>query len=125
MALTEPTRKEVFQLEAALSSADGDEDLLLEIVDLFLESCPKLVLAIKEAVANCDAPALMRSAHALKGSVGYFGAPRALEAVLKLEQMGHEGNWSRVGYGLSQLEDALEELEPALIALTNELKRST
>jgi two-component system, sensor histidine kinase and response regulator len=124
MALTEPTQKKVFQVEAALSSVDGDEDLLLEIVDLFLESCPKLVSAMKEAVAKCDAPALMRSAHSLKGSVGYFGASRALEAVLKLEQMGQEGNWSRVGYGLGQLEDALEELGPALIGLTNELKRS-
>ena len=97
--------------QTAAAKIAGDENLLLQIIGLFLQSCPTLVSPIKEAVANCDAPALPRSAHALKGSVGYFGASRVLGAALKLEQRGHGGNLSHLGYGLGPLEDALEALK--------------
>jgi HPt (histidine-containing phosphotransfer) domain-containing protein len=79
--------------------------------------------AIKES-EKCDAPALMRSAHSLKTSAGYFGGTRAFEAALKLEQMGHEGNLTQAGRALIELEAALEELKSALTGIMNEVKGS-
>jgi len=44
----------VFDLDVALQRIDGDRDLLMEAVDIFLESAPALVAQIRSAVRRSD-----------------------------------------------------------------------
>ena len=71
---------------------------------------------IKESFENGDANSLERTAHALKGSVGNFGAKRSFEAAYRLEKMGKEKK-------LDDAREAFDELEEELAALETEMKK--
>jgi PAS domain S-box-containing protein len=77
---------------AVLARLDGDEDLLAELVGLFIQESPKLLAAIQQAIERADPKGLERAAHALKGSVGNLAVPTAVKAAQTLENMGREGN---------------------------------
>jgi two-component system, sensor histidine kinase and response regulator len=105
---------------AALSRVGGDTDLLREMAQLFLEEYPRSLSDVRLAVRARDARAVERSAHSLKGSVGNFAADAAFQAAFRLEMLGRVGDMSNVDSHLAQLERALSELRPALVALGDE-----
>jgi HPt (histidine-containing phosphotransfer) domain-containing protein len=107
----------VLDSAAALAGVEGDKQLLAEMTQLFLEEGPKLLAAVREAVARQDAKALEFAAHALKGSVGNFSAPRAFQAALKLEMMGRQGDLAGAQEAYQLLNGQIERLQPALEAL--------
>ena len=57
----------------ALASVQGDEDLLREIIEAFLEEAPKQVAALDQGMAAGDAVVVRRAAHTIKGASRYFG----------------------------------------------------
>ena len=107
----------VFDQVAALRRVEGDTELLLEIIEVFLDDSPRLMGRIREALKRKDLKSLEQAAHTLKGSVGNFGAPIAYAAALKLEKIGREGNVERAEEAWMELEEAMEQLKPALILL--------
>ena len=111
----------VFDREAVLARVEGDHELLKEIVGLFLGEAPDLLRSIRESVERRDAASLERSAHALKGSVGNFGAKSAYETALKLETMGREADLSGAPETLAKLEAEISRLGSALAALKDDL----
>jgi two-component system sensor histidine kinase/response regulator len=98
----------------ALERLGGDEELLREVAQLFLEEYPSLVIQIRDAVAANDADALQRAAHSLKGSVSNFGADAAYQAAFDLELMGRNRELAQARNGLVALEDSLNYIQPAL-----------
>ena len=58
----------------------GDQDFLLEMIDLFLKHAPERVRAAREAAATGDDQALYRAAHSLKSTAANLGA-RALQRI--------------------------------------------
>jgi two-component system sensor histidine kinase/response regulator len=97
-----------------LERVGGDEELLHEIIGIFLEEYPSLIAGIRSAVEKQDARSLERSAHNLKGSVCNFGARSATQAALELELMGRKGETHSAG-------PVVEALELELISLHNAL----
>jgi len=104
----------------ALERLGGDEELLREVARLFLDEYPALMVEIREAVAARDAKALERAAHTLKGSVSNFGADAAYNAAFVLEMMGRSRNLAEVERGLTELDEALQYIHPALLELAVE-----
>ena len=117
MTLTHPLAKceiPVVDRAAVLDRVGGDEELLREIIDIFLEEYPSLVAGIRDAVEKKDAGALERSAHNLKGSVSNFGAESATRAAADLELMGRKGEIQRAPVVVEVLELELVSLHNAL-----------
>jgi HPt (histidine-containing phosphotransfer) domain-containing protein len=75
-----------------LDRFDGERDLLRQVAAIFLESVPEQLAELRRAVAAGDAATVTRVAHRLRGSLGNFGAERAVEAALRLEQNGGAGS---------------------------------
>jgi HPt (histidine-containing phosphotransfer) domain-containing protein len=113
-------KSDVLDLAEMLTHVDGDRQLLKEIVELFLEDCPKQLSDIRQAITQGDSAALMRTAHTLKGSVGNFAAKAAVDLALQLEMMGRQGNLAGAQEACSTLEKEIEHLKLALEALTKE-----
>ena len=65
----------IMKPEALRRLEEGDEDLLSELIDLFLAT--RRASGIGDAVARQDWAALAASAHSLKGSCGSLGALRS------------------------------------------------
>ncbi len=104
----------VFNRELALDRVGGDEELLDEIVGLYLGEYPELLNQIQTAVRAGDAPSLYRSAHTLKGSLGALGAEAAQQRALDLEMSGRNGELNSASNMLSDLENLLRQLHTEL-----------
>ena len=107
----------VVDAAAVFERVDGDQELLGEMIDLFLESCPKLLSDIEQAVERRDQDSLQRAAHTLKGSVGNFCAEPAQAAASGLETLGRNGELAGAPEAYRQLAQEIARLAPALTAL--------
>jgi HPt (histidine-containing phosphotransfer) domain-containing protein len=67
-------------------SDDGDPELLLDLIKLFLDDGPGKVASIEQGLAKGDFDQMERGAHALKGSAGNLGA-RLLQGVCEEMQL--------------------------------------
>ncbi len=82
----------------------GAPDLLAKIVQLFIDHSPGVLAAIRQAVANGDAPALRNGAHSLKSSSANIGATRLAAVCRSLEAMGRDGKLDGIRAELDVLE---------------------
>jgi HPt (histidine-containing phosphotransfer) domain-containing protein len=102
---------------------DDDPEFLVEIVSLFLATCPELLSAIEEAVLRYDAAGLCRAAHTMKGAVANFGAAAVVEQARALEMAGKDGDLSSAGEGCRSLRALMDQLVPELEAALKEAKQ--
>jgi len=80
--------------------------VLKEVIALFLEDCPRLIQAIREALDAGNADAVHRGAHALKGSAGNFDAKEVTALAQRLEARAREGNLETARQTFVDLENA-------------------
>jgi len=71
------SRETTIDYSVALRWADGDRALLAELVEVFVQDCPRRIAELEEAVNSGQADLIRRVAHSLKGMVSVFGADRA------------------------------------------------
>ena len=109
-----PSGKILWAKAEALERLGGDEDLLRELCQIFLDESPKLLQKLQVAILDADPEAVMRAAHSLKGELGYLGATGATQAARELEEMAHEKNLSRATDLFTLLERELAGLHLAL-----------
>jgi len=117
-AVTPPGK--VLDPDALMARLDGDTGLLGEIVELFLDSAPRLMRELKKALGARDGASVERAAHTLKGAVANFGAPAALEATIRMERLGHEGDLTGAVRAWTPLEKEMGRLKKALARLAEE-----
>lgn len=104
----------LFDRKKALANLDGSEDLLEELIEIFIEDCPDMLTELKQALESGD-PGLVRSAaHALKGAVGNFTSGEAYTLALSIEDSGSSGDLEGVQERLSELEGHVRKLTEAL-----------
>jgi HPt (histidine-containing phosphotransfer) domain-containing protein len=104
----------VFDLAAALERVEGDEELLKEIAQIFLDTVDEMMSEVKSAIVAKDPKRLQSAAHALKGAVANFSAPEATDAAYNLEMKGRNGDMQGWDAGLLRLQIALSQLNPIL-----------
>ena len=84
-------------------------DILVEAIDSYLEEAPKLLGAIRQAVAQGDAAGLGMAAHTLKSTSEMLGSPILAELCKRLEALART--------------ETMEEAEPLVENLTEEFDR--
>ena len=100
--------------EAALLRLNGDEDLLRDLAEVFLEEYPKCLAAIHEGLAAQEWPNVRRAAHTLKGSLGHFMAKSSGAAALQVEQLAAGDDRDALPSAIQTLEAELERIAPVL-----------
>lgn len=110
-------RHDAWNKAETLDRLGGDEELLQELIEIFVNESPKLLQKLREAIAASDAEAVMRGAHSIKGEVSCLGAGAAAKTAQQLEDMGHNKE-------LSQAAETFISLERNLAELTQELTGS-
>ena len=103
-----------YDREAALVNVGGSDELLREIIEIFLVECPKQLTQIKQASQRGDLEALTRAAHTLKGSVSMFAAEQTAVAAGRIEQMGRDGNLREYDEAWAELQGCVGELVAAM-----------
>jgi signal transduction histidine kinase/CheY-like chemotaxis protein len=110
-----PPEEASWNRDEALGRIDGDEELLQEMCQIFLEHSPELLQKLQQAVAAGDFDGVTRAAHSLKGEAGYLSAGGTSQAARELEEMGR-------GKDLSRAQGTLAILEQEVTALRFDLK---
>lgn len=88
----------------ALDQADGDEDLLKELLAIFTGTLADGRQKIKEGLATDDFLQVARAAHSLKGSASSLGFAETAEMANTLEKQAREGDASQGSEFLVMLE---------------------
>jgi two-component system sensor histidine kinase/response regulator len=100
----------------ALERAAGDEELLAQIIDIYIAETPALLAAIARALESGDGERAFRSAHTLKGSSANLSATGVSAAARTVELAARGG-------GLAAARDALPALQQAVADLMAALTR--
>jgi two-component system sensor histidine kinase/response regulator len=109
----------VLDKAVALDRVGGDEELLAEVAQLFLEDYPNSLREIDDALQRGDAKLLERAAHTLKGAASNFGADPVVEPALALELAGRTGNLSATASSYQALTSALRGMHHDLALIAN------
>ncbi|HEV8000381.1 MAG TPA: response regulator [Planctomycetaceae bacterium] len=104
----------VFDRETALERINGEEQLLDEVIQLFLSDAPSRLAEVRASLEQGDPKRLQIAAHSLKGAAGYVGAERTSAQALKLEELGQKGDLSPALDEYRQLEHEIEQLRQAI-----------
>ena len=103
----------VFEREKALFNLGDDADLLEQLIVMYAEDEDRLVHDIETALTAGDPEALSNAAHALKGAVSNFCAPRARASAERLEHLGRDKRLDEAPAALDTLRSELAALRQA------------
>jgi CheY-like chemotaxis protein len=111
-----PHAGQVIDEAELMNRVGGDAELLAELIDLFLQECPRLINLMQKALEEQNAKELEKTAHSLKGMVGNFSAKDCFEAALELERLGRSGELANAQVAFQDLEKKIKNLESLLAA---------
>ncbi|MFK7738977.1 MAG: Hpt domain-containing protein [Planctomycetota bacterium] len=110
-------------LDELLSFADdGDPELLLDLIQMFLEDGPSKVEAVRQGVATGDFDMAERAAHSLKGSSGNLGAHLVQDVCEQLQVAARNQELDRTRELAPQLDSTYEAAEAALKQVLTQYK---
>jgi CheY-like chemotaxis protein/HPt (histidine-containing phosphotransfer) domain-containing protein len=99
---------QVFDRRTALARVGDDEEVLAEIISLFLQDVPSQMDDIRSAIREGDPKRLETAAHSLKGAASCLGGESTAAAVMRLEALGKKGDLSGSIERLAELERELK-----------------
>jgi two-component system sensor histidine kinase/response regulator len=70
----------------------GDEQLFQDVMRIFLEESGQHLAKLRRAIAEGQAEVIEKTAHSLKGELGYMGTPELVQKTRNLEEMGRRGD---------------------------------
>lgn len=102
---------DVLNLDEFLERVQDDTELLLELLDIFVDDFKAKRLVLSEAVKNNDLDTIASIAHSLKGASGNISAKRIRENALTMEQMAKSGDISNISELLATLDKEFDLLQ--------------
>jgi len=105
--------KGVFDSDEALSHADGDMELLSQLMEMYLIQSKEDLIEIEAAISRKDPKKLEFVAHSLKGASATLAAELVREQAFRMEKIGSSGNFTEASTLLPQLKESIN--------LTNDL----
>jgi signal transduction histidine kinase/HPt (histidine-containing phosphotransfer) domain-containing protein len=100
----------------------GDDDLMEDVVRLFLEDCPERLEDIRTAIERRDMARIRATAHAIKGTAANLSARQVVEAARVLERLDDgvdiAPTWARLSAETERAINALAEFESSRTRLS-------
>ncbi len=115
-------QRSLVDFRGALSRLGGNEQLLDELAEFFLEDGPELLAEARAAIDRQDARSLERTAHSIRGLAANFGAQSTVQAAAALEAIGRNGELAAADLACQTLEAELGKLT---LVLEDRVRRAT
>ena len=94
----------------ALEQTAGDEELLAELITLFVDSTAADLEALRQAVVDTNAPGVVRAAHSIKGAAATLGLEAIRDLALAMETNGREDSVQYAAEHLPRLEELVAQV---------------
>lgn len=114
--------REVLDLNEFLERVQNDKELLLELLDIFVEDFQEKRKQMEAALKNNDCDQIKRLSHALKGSSGNISAKPLRSVLLQMEEKGKNGDLTGADGLLAEMDKEFEALAAHIATLKEELK---
>ena len=95
-------------------TADGEPDVLAEVLQLFLEDVPRRIAKLRAGCAAGDAVEVYTTAHSLKGSAGNIGAQTLFAVCRQLDDKARAGDLTDAGQLIDTLDREFARVEVAI-----------
>jgi CheY-like chemotaxis protein len=82
----------VWNMGETLERLGGDEKLLHEVLEIFLDDVPKHMANLRRAIAEGNAADVEGAAHTLKGELGYLGISEVSRKAREMEEFGRKSD---------------------------------
>ncbi len=106
---------EVLDVPEFLERVQDDKELLLELLDIFVEDFEQKRPLLEEAINASDFEEIKSIAHSIKGASGNVSAKCLREVIIQIENMGKNSD-------VSNGEDLLKQLDEAFVQLSARIK---
>ena len=93
-----------------LERLGGDEKLLHEVMEIFLEEVPKHLAGLRESITQQNAETTERIAHSLQGELGYLSIAELSQGARALEEKGRTSDFQGALSLLPPFEAAMARL---------------
>jgi signal transduction histidine kinase/CheY-like chemotaxis protein/HPt (histidine-containing phosphotransfer) domain-containing protein len=104
-----------WDIAQTLERLGGDEMLLREVLQIFLDGAPTRIATLRQAVTEQNPEVLEKAAHSLKGELGYLGISALSQQARELEEMGRNRD-------LQKAATVLVEFENGISAVLNQMR---
>ncbi len=95
----------------ALEQTAGDEELLEELLILFIDSSASDLELLRQAVVTNDAAGVVRAAHSLKGASASLGIEGIRQLSTLMESDGRDNSVTAARENLATLTELLDQLK--------------
>ncbi len=101
--------------EGALDRLGGDEELFMELVQLFMENAPEQIAQLEEAIKAMDIDTARRASHSLKGSAANVGVVNVQQEAFQAESAAKNGDWEGLRFYHERIKTELEKVRSFLL----------
>ncbi len=108
----------ILDLEKAVEQIGGDEQLLGEILEIFLQDLPRKIDDLHHALESDNRQALRLAAHSLKGASASIAAEGVRAIAYELEKIAEVSDADEVRSKMDELEKQVEKLKAAIGRVT-------
>jgi len=98
----------IFDRSVALHHTGDDDEILEQILRMFLEQGPERMALVESALARSQAKDLEREAHGLKGTAATLGMEELRQAAYAVERLGAEGRLEEAAAGVARMRAAMD-----------------
>ena len=110
----------VFDRDVLRKRMVGDDGLVDQVVETFLDDIPRQIAALKQALGAGDSPLARRLAHTIKGAAANVAAAALEKAALAVEKAADNGKTDRAGIPLDAVEQEFDRLAHLLASQAGE-----
>ena len=104
----------VFDLDEAVRRCYGELRMFQKMAAYLFDEADPLIERMRTALNDSNATDLASTAHRLKGTVVYLGAPSAADATQRVEQIGMSGDLTGAGTAIDDLAIEIGRLKEAM-----------
>lgn len=120
--MTPQNKYKLIDLEFINEMADGDDQFVLNIIEVYKVSVPNALQHLKESIATEDAEGVVFYIHKLKGSFYFIGVSKLTEIFTAIEEsMLTDDALDKVKEMLPQIEQIIDESTAELKELKQEI----
>lgn len=107
----------VFDRDGIFERLAGDEDLIAEIIETFLDDIPRRIKSLADAVESQDQKNAELESHTIKGSSANIGGEALRALASEMEKAAKEGNFEFIEAHLNDLKEAFDLLKQVMLEL--------
>ena len=115
--------QEIVDLKEVLERVQDDKELLLELLDIFIEDYPIKIETIRQGVKDKDFEKLRDASHSLKGASGNIAAKRINMLIVQVEQLVKMNTTDGIEDLLKNLEQAFSDFKIFTAKLKQDFKK--